>query len=112
MNKIENIKKTCFLCGKKTNKLIDGKCEDCFKKDNPPIKELKPIKATFCNDCKSIKFQNTWYSQEEFKKKIPQIVKKNLILNEHYILKKLDIYNLEIESNKVNFEIEIESDLE
>ena len=104
-------KKTCFECGNKVDNLIDGRCENCFKAEFPPIKELKPIKALYCNNCKSIKFNNATISQKEFKDRMPTIVKKNLILNENYILKNIEISNFKIKNNKVEFDFEVDCDL-
>jgi len=103
-------KKTCFECGAKVDKLIDGRCEECFRQEFPPIKNLKPIKALYCNNCKSIKYNNATISREEFEERMPLIVKKYLILNENYKLNDIKIFNFKIKNNKVEFDFEVDCD--
>lgn len=104
-------KKTCFNCGNKVDLVYNGLCEDCFKKQNPPIQEIKPINIKYCNVCKKLIYNNQYYSQEEIEEKIEEIVNKNLILNEGYKLKELNITNFEINGGKVSFDVEVDAKL-
>lgn len=53
------MRKFCFICGKKTDKLADGRCEDCMKGcafvDMPGR-----IEVIQCNKCKKMFFNNRW----------------------------------------------------
>jgi len=104
-------KKTCFKCGIKTEKLYNNLCEKCFKKEFPPIKEIKPINIRYCNMCFKLYIGNSIVEKEEFIERLPYLVKKNLILNEKYKLNKLFIEDLEIKGNKISFEIIVDCDL-
>jgi nonsense-mediated mRNA decay protein 3 len=52
--------KFCFLCGKKTEKLIEGYCEKCYNKKFNLIKVPEKIEITLCKKCNSIKEKTTW----------------------------------------------------
>lgn len=57
--------KFCFVCGKKTEKLIDGYCEDCYDKSFSLIRIPKEIIIVQCSKCKKIKHKNTWIDDME-----------------------------------------------
>ncbi len=103
--------KTCFSCGAKVKDLYEGNCEECFKKENPPISELKQINFKICNMSKKICYKSVYYDQEKIFKMMPDIIKKHLIINPHYILKDFQIENFEIEGHKVRFDLEVDCDL-
>jgi len=52
--------KFCFLCGKETEKLIEGYCEDCYNKEFQLIKVPEKIPFTVCSKCNLIKYENKW----------------------------------------------------
>ena len=104
-------KKTCFNCGNKVDKIYNGLCEECFKTDNPPIKEIKPINIKYCNSCKKLAYSNQYYTQKEIEEKINDIVKKHTVLNDNYVLNSLEVTNFNIDGAKVNFDVEIDCDL-
>ena len=52
--------KFCFLCGKKTEKLIKGYCEECYNKKYNLIEIPKKISYIICNKCKLIRHRNKW----------------------------------------------------
>ncbi len=53
------MRKFCFICGKKTDKLADGRCDDCMK--GRAFVELPDrIEVTQCNKCKKMFFNNRW----------------------------------------------------
>ena len=56
--------KFCFLCGKKTEKLIKGYCEECYKKKFQLIEVPEEIDVTICNRCNKIKEKNKWKETE------------------------------------------------
>lgn len=107
---MSKFKKTCFECGAKADFLIESMCENCFKEKYPPIEDLKPINAKYCNMCESIKFSNATITKKEFEDRLPLIVKKNLVINKHYILKNVIIKNFKIISNRVEFDFEVDCD--
>ncbi len=104
-------KKTCYVCGKKTQDVYNGKCEQCFKLDTPPIDELKPINFKYCNKCKKIAYNNAYYTKEEIENNIESIVRKNIKINNAYILNDLWIENLTIENGKISFDISVDCSL-
>lgn len=104
-------KKTCFDCGAKVDTIYEGLCEDCFKEQNPPIAEVKPINLKYCNSCKKLFYNNQLYERDEIEEKLPEIAQKNIIMNKHYKLNSVKIQNFEIDKAKVNFDIEIDCDL-
>jgi NMD protein affecting ribosome stability and mRNA decay len=104
-------KKTCYECGIKIDKLYEGKCKDCFKKEFPPITNIKPINLKFCNGCLKLNYNNQFLDKKEIERRLPEIVKKNLIINKHYKLNKLNIKNFEINGEKVSFNIEVDCEL-
>ena len=56
--------KFCFLCGKKTNDLIKGYCEDCYNKEFDLVIVPKEIKVTLCSKCERIRYRNQWMEAE------------------------------------------------
>jgi len=104
-------KKTCFECGAKVDILFQSKCEDCFVRDNPPIKEIKPISLKICNMCGKIHYKNGLFTLEEIENMIEMITEKNMVLNENYKLNNLFVNNFELNGNKISFDIEADCDL-
>ena len=103
--------KTCFTCGNKVEKVYSGKCEVCLKEQNPPIKEIKPIKGNICNMSSKIEFHNTYYEQDEFEEKLPFLIKKNIIIDENYSLKDLEIENFEVDGHILKFDVVVNCDV-
>jgi len=56
--------KFCFLCGKKNENLIDGYCEECYKKKFKLIKVPEEIAVTICSRCNKINEKNKWKEVE------------------------------------------------
>ena len=56
--------KFCFLCGKKTENLIKGYCEECYNKEFKLIESPKEISLTVCSKCNRIKHKNKWKDSE------------------------------------------------
>jgi len=65
--------KFCFLCGKKTEKLIKGYCEECYNKEFQLIKIPKKISYVICNKCNLIKYKNKWRNL-----RIEDLIKQNI----------------------------------
>jgi nonsense-mediated mRNA decay protein 3 len=65
--------KFCFVCGKKTEKLIEGYCEDCYNNSFNLIQTPKEITILLCSKCKKIKQKNDWNDV-----KIEDLVKNNI----------------------------------
>lgn len=104
-------KKTCYSCGAKVNELYDGICGSCLKEQRPPIREVKHLNFKICNMSKKIKYKNYFYEQEEIEKMIPDIMKKQVIIDEAYKLKDLKVKNFEINGHNVSFDVEVDCDL-
>jgi len=56
--------KFCFVCGKKTEKLIEGYCEDCYNKNFNLIEVPKELCIFQCSKCKKIRQKNAWVDTE------------------------------------------------
>jgi nonsense-mediated mRNA decay protein 3 len=56
--------KFCFVCGKKTENLIEGYCEDCYKKEFKLLEVPKEFSFTICPRCNFIKHRNDWQDIE------------------------------------------------
>jgi len=52
--------KFCFVCGKKTEKLIEGYCEDCYNEKFNLVKIPKDLRIVMCSKCKKIKQGINW----------------------------------------------------
>lgn len=104
-------KKTCFSCGAKVDILFEGICEECVKEQYPPIYEIKPINLKICNVTKRISYNNYYHDFEELKKILPDITKKHVILNPQYELKELKLDNIELNGNKIGFDLEVDCEL-
>lgn len=104
-------KKTCYECGAKVDVLYEGKCENCYSETSPPIAEIKPLNLKYCNSCKKIHYNNLLLTKKEIEERLPNIVKKNLVIDENYKLKKLEINNFEIEGPKVIFDVNVDCEL-
>jgi len=72
--------KFCFLCGKKTEKLIKGYCENCYNKKFKLIEIPKEVLVTICSKCNKIKEGNKWKDIEinEFLRNKIKILGKNV----------------------------------
>jgi nonsense-mediated mRNA decay protein 3 len=62
------MRKFCFLCGKKTSRLIKGYCEECYNKEFKLIELPKEVSLKVCRHCSKIEEKNKWkdISPEEF----------------------------------------------
>lgn len=63
----------CFLCGKKTDTLIDSYCQECYDKEFKITKFPKKIEVTECSKCKRMHIENRWVEstiEEALKNKI------------------------------------------
>ena len=56
--------KFCFVCGKNTEKLVDGYCEDCYNKKFKLISAPKSITVKTCSKCGRISHANAWREME------------------------------------------------
>ncbi len=104
-------KKTCFICAAKESKLYDGMCINCYKEQNPPIKEIKPTNFKICNQCMRIHYNNALYSTDEIEEMLPVIMKSRVVLNEGYKLNELEITDFQRRGNKLTFDVEVDCDL-
>ncbi len=110
--------KFCFLCGKKTEKLINGYCEECYNKKFHLIKVPKEIIIVKCSKCDRIKEKNKWKDIEidEFLKNKIEILGKNveIKIEKNDILKIYakgflkDSKKIKEEIHEVKFKIEYE----
>lgn len=105
------LKKTCFLCGAKVTQLVDSMCENCLKQERPPIQEVKPVSFKICNMSKKIKYKNAFHQQDEIEKMLPDIMKKQIVIDEAYELTNLDIKNFEVDGHKLLFDIEVDCNI-
>ncbi len=103
--------KLCYSCGKKTQKIISGLCENCLKVDIPVVKELKEMNFKICNQTKKLYYKNKYFEEEEFKTLLPNFIKKNIILNDPYQLNEITIPFFEVDGHILIFDIEIDYDL-
>lgn len=53
------MRKFCFVCGNLTDKLADGRCEDCLGK-RAFVELPEKIEITQCNKCKKVLAKNKW----------------------------------------------------
>ncbi|MFQ6009724.1 MAG: NMD3-related protein [Candidatus Aenigmatarchaeota archaeon] len=56
--------KFCFVCGKRTEELIDGMCSDCFAEKQEIVAFPKRIEITRCSKCDMVKIENRWMRWE------------------------------------------------
>lgn len=54
------MKRFCFVCGKETDKLIEGYCEECYNQKFNLVKIPKEMIVTICSKCKRIKQGFHW----------------------------------------------------
>ena len=54
------MRKFCFLCGKTTDKLVKGYCEECYIKDKGLAKIEKKIEIVSCPKCSLAKIRMKW----------------------------------------------------
>ena len=56
--------KFCFVCGKKTDKLIEGYCEECYNKEFSLLKVPEEISIKVCSKCGRINYGKVWKEKE------------------------------------------------
>ena len=110
-NKSALFKKTCYLCGEKDDKLYEGMCEKCLQEEVPPIYEIKPIAFKIDNVTKEICYNDSYYTFEEIVELLPNIVKNYVVINEPYILKELEVLNVELDGHTLSFDVEVDCDI-
>jgi nonsense-mediated mRNA decay protein 3 len=67
--------KFCFVCGKETDKLVEGYCEDCYNQKFNLIAIPKKLEVILCTKCHKVKDGVSWTDQN-----VEDIVKKKLKL--------------------------------
>lgn len=90
--------KFCARCGKKTENLFDGLCEDCFKETNELFYVPKTIRISVCKNCGKIKVKK-WE-----RKSIDEAIKSFIKVDGK--LKKLNIKKNQV-GNKIFVEIKV-----
>ena len=50
--------KFCFVCGKKTDDLVKGYCEECYNKEFNLVEVPKELSFVVCSKCGRIKYKN------------------------------------------------------
>ncbi len=86
-------RKFCFVCGEKTDDLVEGKCKKCYSKNVKLIKIPKEIIITMCVKCGLIKLRNRWRLSTFY----------NLILDKIKILEKGT--ELELERTQTGYKV-------
>jgi NMD protein affecting ribosome stability and mRNA decay len=95
-------KKTCFNCGKKVDSLLEGNiCSECYIENHPPIKEIKEVNLSICNECGRIHYSNALQTVEDIEEMLPKIMRDRIILNDGYIINSIEIKNFEVIRNKI-----------
>lgn len=56
--------KFCFVCGKKTDKLVEGYCEECYSNKFELLKVPEEVTVKMCSRCGRIKYRNVWREME------------------------------------------------
>jgi len=104
--------KMCYSCGKKEKKLYEGLCRDCYQEFYPGVEEIKPLNLKICNKCKKIHYKNNLYTLEEIEKILPEIMRDNVVLSSNdYVIEDVKIDNLNLDGNKLCFDINIDTKL-
>lgn len=69
-------RKFCFVCGKATEKLIEGYCEECRNEDTTLLEMPKKFELIVCSRCNRVKYLNTWQDipiEEVLNKKVKTV---------------------------------------
>jgi nonsense-mediated mRNA decay protein 3 len=92
--------KFCFVCGKKTEKLIEGYCEDCYNSKFSLIKIPKDLRIMQCTKCHRTNQKNTWTDAgiEDFLKDKIKVSDKNVKIS--IVGKKVLVHGFLESSNK------------
>jgi NMD protein affecting ribosome stability and mRNA decay len=103
-------KKSCFECGKKVDVVKNNLCFECYKEQNPPIKEMKAMNIKYCNICGRIHYNNYFYDVDEFEEVLPQLLKKRIEISEGYNLNSITVEDFEVRSSKIGFDVKVDVD--
>ncbi len=97
--------KICPVCGRPTDKLIDGLCEECFRKSNPLVKDLPKIdRLTFrvCAICGSVLYKGRWTRRlDVIKKHISDLIKTRGLIT------KVEVGDIVLEEGEQEVEVKI-----
>ncbi|MCD6477812.1 MAG: 60S ribosomal export protein NMD3 [Candidatus Aenigmarchaeota archaeon] len=85
------MKYICPKCGRKTNKLYDGLCKDCFLEEKNLFSIPKRIEVKVCKSCGRVKLGGRWKRV----KSPDEIIKK-------HIKSKGEIENIKIDKKQIN----------
>lgn len=78
--------KFCFVCGKKTDKLIEGYCEECYNKKFNLIDVPDEVVIKCCSKCGKIKSGIAWKDV-----KIPDVMKNKIKIMGKDVSIKIDV---------------------
>jgi len=92
------MRRICPICGRETDRLIDGLCENCFRKNNPLVKNLPSIdRLTFkvCVNCGSVLYRGRWTRRLD-------VIKKHILelLKTRGIISRVDIGDFELQEGE------------
>ncbi len=95
----------CPLCGRETDKLIDGLCENCFRKNNPLLRQVPSIdRLTFriCTSCGSILYRGRWTRRVD-------VIKKHIIelLKTRGQISRIDVSDIALEEGEQEVMVQI-----
>lgn len=97
----------CIVCGKK-EVFKDHLCRECFIKQNPIVKSIKPFSIEICVKCnKAIEKNKTLPIEESIREHLLKAIK----LNDGFELKKID-FNTRIDKNILAMEFSVKASID
>ncbi|NPB00734.1 MAG: hypothetical protein GXO10_05105 [Crenarchaeota archaeon] len=99
------MRRICPVCGREVDRLINGLCEECFRKSNPLVRDLPRIdRLTFrvCAICGSVLYKGRWTRRiDVIRKHISDLIKTRGVIT------RVEIGDIELEEGEQEVEVKI-----
>ncbi|NPA23991.1 MAG: hypothetical protein GXO23_06840 [Crenarchaeota archaeon] len=99
------MRRICPVCGREVDRLVDGLCEECYRRSNPLVRDLPRIdRLTFrvCVVCGSVLYKGRWTRRlDVIKRHILDLVKTRGLIS------KIEIGEISLEEGEQEVEVKI-----
>ncbi len=85
----------CVVCGK-NEAVIDGRCLDCYLKENPILDNLKSFDVVICAYSNHFQIKGKWKEFELLNDAILKTIEENIKFNRNYKIDKVSLVDVEI----------------
>ena len=85
----------CIVCGK-NDAVINGRCMECYLKENPLFEEIKDFNVVICAYSNHYEINNKWKEFDNLNTAILETIKANIKLNKNYKVRDIKLLDVSI----------------